>query len=255
MKKGISLIVLVITIIVMIILAAAVVISMSNTGIIDRADVATKATNEKQVQDLAALAWAECYIDNYRGDRLKEEVLTKIAAQGVEVSKYNISITDTGIEVKPNVGKVTNLAGTTWKFKEYISGYDDVFGVFNYEEQSGYERYPNGTKVLTELGEYNISSLALTIIQDNVLLSTVGSVEYFLDYIPENNLGAQKGWYAVTEEDTFKFLTGNYTSVEELLDMLIPIQTPTIKFSDETNSALMNTKLIAWLYENATRIK
>ena len=47
MKKGISLIVLVITIIVMIILAAVVVISLSNTGIIDRADQAVKLTNEK----------------------------------------------------------------------------------------------------------------------------------------------------------------------------------------------------------------
>ena len=36
MKKGISLIVLVITIIVMIILAAAVVISLNNTGIINK---------------------------------------------------------------------------------------------------------------------------------------------------------------------------------------------------------------------------
>ena len=44
-KQGISLIVLVITIIVMIILAAAVVITLSNTGIIDRAGKAVDLTN------------------------------------------------------------------------------------------------------------------------------------------------------------------------------------------------------------------
>ena len=65
MKKGISLIVLVITIIVMIILAATVVISLSNTGIIDRADQAVQLTNEKQVQDLAAMVGAEKYMDEY----------------------------------------------------------------------------------------------------------------------------------------------------------------------------------------------
>ena len=59
MKKGISLIVLVITIIVMIILAASVVITLSNTGVINRASEAVNLTNEAAVQDLAALIWAE----------------------------------------------------------------------------------------------------------------------------------------------------------------------------------------------------
>ena len=50
MKKGISLIVLVITIIVMIILAASVVLTLSNTGIIERANHATQLTNKNQLQ-------------------------------------------------------------------------------------------------------------------------------------------------------------------------------------------------------------
>ena len=63
MKKGISLIVLVITIIVMIILAATVVITLSNTGVINRASQAVDLTNEASVQDLAALIWADAYLD------------------------------------------------------------------------------------------------------------------------------------------------------------------------------------------------
>ena len=55
MKKGISLIVLVITIIVMIIIAASVVITLTNTGITNKANEAVDLTNEKQVQNLAAL--------------------------------------------------------------------------------------------------------------------------------------------------------------------------------------------------------
>ena len=46
-KQGISLIVLVITIIVMIILAASVVLTLSNSGIINKANEAVEKTKEK----------------------------------------------------------------------------------------------------------------------------------------------------------------------------------------------------------------
>ncbi len=62
-KKGISLIVLVITIIVTIILAASVVITLSNTGIIDKANNAVNTTNVKEVEQLAQLLWAEAYME------------------------------------------------------------------------------------------------------------------------------------------------------------------------------------------------
>ena len=98
-KKGISLIVLVITIIVMIILAASVVITLSNTGVIDRASQAVDATNESQVQDLAALIWADAYMDDLRGEDLVEEVTTKLSEQGVTATDWNITVTDTGVTV------------------------------------------------------------------------------------------------------------------------------------------------------------
>ena len=49
MKKGISLIVLVITIIVMIILAAAIILSLNNAGIIGNANQAVFKQNVKNV--------------------------------------------------------------------------------------------------------------------------------------------------------------------------------------------------------------
>ena len=99
MKKGISLIVLVITIIVMIILAASVVITLSNTGVINRASEAVDLTNEAAVQDMAALIWADAYMDNKRGTDLVNEVTTKLGEQGVTSDKWNITVTDTGISV------------------------------------------------------------------------------------------------------------------------------------------------------------
>lgn len=61
-KKGISLVVLVITIIVLIILGGAVIISLDNTRIIDRATDAVEKLNDNQVQQLAQLGWAEAYL-------------------------------------------------------------------------------------------------------------------------------------------------------------------------------------------------
>ena len=106
-KQGISLIVLVITIIVMIILAAAVVITLSNTGIINKANQAVDKTNEKQVQDLAALVWADAFMDGKRGEELKTEVETKLKDYA---SVYNITVTDTGVAVtkKEQAGGGTN---------------------------------------------------------------------------------------------------------------------------------------------------
>ena len=99
MKKGISLIVLVITIIVMIILAASVVITLSNTGVINRASEAVDATNQSQVQDLAALIWADAYMGGKRGTELEAEVTTKLSEQGVTATDWNITVTNTGVTI------------------------------------------------------------------------------------------------------------------------------------------------------------
>ncbi len=100
-KKGISLIVLVITIIVMIILAASVVISMSNTGIIDKADYATQLTDKKQVENLAALTWAELYTEGIKEQFILEtKVNEKMKESGIDTKKYNLMITNTGITVQ-----------------------------------------------------------------------------------------------------------------------------------------------------------
>ena len=61
-KKGISLIVLVITIIVMIILATAVILTLNSDGIMNKANVAVDASDEASVKNLVSLAWSEAYI-------------------------------------------------------------------------------------------------------------------------------------------------------------------------------------------------
>lgn len=59
MKKGISLIVLVITILVMIILAGAIIITLSNQNIIGKATWSTFLTDRSNIQDQVTLKYAE----------------------------------------------------------------------------------------------------------------------------------------------------------------------------------------------------
>ncbi len=124
-KKGISLIVLVITIIVMIILAASVVISMSNNGIIDKAGQAVTMTDEKQVQDLASLIWAEAYLHETRTDTIENVVKDKLEEQGVTDTNWDIQVSNTGVTVTSKLNGSTEdeygyLSGT-WKFNDVLN--------------------------------------------------------------------------------------------------------------------------------------
>ena len=64
MKKGISLIVLVITIIVMIIIAGAIIISLNSTSVIDKANTAVTATDVSTLNDKLSLAYVDLKLSN-----------------------------------------------------------------------------------------------------------------------------------------------------------------------------------------------
>ena len=100
-KQGISLIVLVITIIVMIILAAAIVLTLNNSGIINRANEAVEKSDLAQVKHIAALKWAEAYLDETIEG---EEAYKSYIEDGLRESKinpddYEITVTAQGVEV------------------------------------------------------------------------------------------------------------------------------------------------------------
>lgn len=64
MKKGISLIVLVITIIVMIIIAGAIIISLNSTNVINRADQAVVATDVSTMNDQLNMAYVDLKLED-----------------------------------------------------------------------------------------------------------------------------------------------------------------------------------------------
>lgn len=103
-KKGISLIVLVITIIVMIILAAAVVISLTSNGIIDRANQAVQATDEKQVQQIVSLAWADAYTSGRKTlEELQAAVDKSLEENNIDTNQFYVEVTTTGVNVTKDV--------------------------------------------------------------------------------------------------------------------------------------------------------
>ncbi len=97
----------------MIILAASVVITLSNTGIINKANEAVEKTNIKEVEQLASIVWSEEFMNGKRGDTLKSAVLEKLEDY---TDKYTITVKDTGVTVEE--------AG---KLNEYGFYYDTVY--------------------------------------------------------------------------------------------------------------------------------
>ncbi len=254
-KKGISLIVLVITIIVMIILAAAVVITLSNTGIINRASTATQITNDKQVQTLASVAWADAYAENFRGIELKAEIVNRLTDQGVNVNDYTLNVTDKGIDVIPDSSKVTTLAATEWKFNEHIIGYE-FLEVFDYENQTGWEEFPEGCTMTAD--GFTIDVWGFTIGQ-SMGVEVFGPVhsssdEYVFWYVSPNEAGIEAGWYKASNEIEMKALTGQLTGIEEVLQGMKKIEPPTVKFANDTNSTLIKQEIIDLFYGNSNKL-
>ena len=97
-KKGISLIVLVITIIVMIIIAGGVVLTLSSTGIIDKAMIARKASDLADVKAIVDVAWADAYAGGARKSTEIKAIMEK-KLEGEDLSNYNVRVTPYGATV------------------------------------------------------------------------------------------------------------------------------------------------------------
>ena len=197
MKKGISLIVLVITIIVMIILAATVIISLNNTSIIDKANQAVNDTNAQQIQNLAMVAWADAYMAK-RTDpsiNIEDEVIKALEDKKIDTSKYDIQVTDQGVNVNvpantlgafiksaKDYGKTVNYTTTVngkeisdWKvlYKQEVDGEEYVYLITSEGLCSG--AVPT---VVAELKNTKIGTTTIKVGGANKVFSSVTWVNY-----------------------------------------------------------------------------
>lgn len=98
-KKGISLIVLIITIIVMIVLAGAIILSLSNNGIINKASDAVQKADNATLQEIATLGWTDAYANAIeKGVSQNEQLLLEELENGVKaaLTKNNLNPQDYG---------------------------------------------------------------------------------------------------------------------------------------------------------------
>ena len=112
-KRGISLIVLVITIIVMIILAATIIISLNNTGIIGNASMAKDMTDEKTIDEMVQVTWLDGKSKKFTGDALRKYVMDNLknVIPEEKMTDYRISVTDR----LASVAKITTKVSDEWK--------------------------------------------------------------------------------------------------------------------------------------------
>ena len=135
-KKGISLIVLVITIIVMIILAAAIILSLQSSGIIGRANEAKLSSDMANKRDAANLALAEYDLLVQAGQTkltASQYVMEKLKSQGIDASNVVVddnrniiigsgaSAINAGVKLGEYVNYVPQIA-TSSKYKTFDSG-------------------------------------------------------------------------------------------------------------------------------------
>ena len=111
MKKGISLIVLVITIIVMIIIAGAIIISLNSTNVLDKADTAVVTSNEAELKSAVSLAYMNEYV-KYWEDRDNGDTAT--AKPHAAKVKTDATVNAMLLEMnKNNSGTIYNVEDTT----------------------------------------------------------------------------------------------------------------------------------------------
>ena len=97
MKKGISLVVLVVTIIIMIILTSTIILSLTGTNIIEKAIDAVEQSNLKQVKTIAQNTWSEGNLVGKDIETIKKDIIEKIGEK--EANKHSIHVTEDEIEV------------------------------------------------------------------------------------------------------------------------------------------------------------
>lgn len=113
MKKGISLIVLVITIIVMIIIAGAIIISLSQTNVLTQAETARDDANDATVRSIISLVYAnnlfvasgDTYVKNTQAN-LQQAINEELTKNNLS-SAYTVTVAD---DLTTSIVKSGNLA-------------------------------------------------------------------------------------------------------------------------------------------------
>ena len=122
----------------MIILAGVIILSLNNSGIIDKAQNAVDKTNLNEVKNLAQLAWAEAYLNTGRTqEELETAVMDALEANKIteeHYKGYTIEVTTQGVNFveKVELDPALNHSGIIPEGATYTTGlvpFDDGLGL------------------------------------------------------------------------------------------------------------------------------
>ena len=194
-KKGISLIVLVITIIVMIVLAAAIILSLQSSNIIGRANEAKVKNDIASAKELVAVANSEWLLmteakQEQNGGDFVTYAETKLDEAGYEADNYVVSEGGTVEECEAMIGE-----------KKYSNFEDAIYNVINDE--------PIENNPITVLIKKDIALTSTQIIYygQNIILDLNGYK------ITGKNINILNNQGILTIKDTSKEGTGRIESV------------------------------------------
>ena len=140
-KNAISLIVLVITIIVMAILAATVVITLSNTNIINEAQKAKESANQATEKEAISVALAEWKIEERKGTKTFEEFMKeKFGEENVtKISEEEVTVTmESGNKYEAKTDGTITKPVAIVSYVQYDIPYIDMYSDIEYTATTGW---------------------------------------------------------------------------------------------------------------------
>jgi len=182
------------------------------------------------------------------------------------------------VSVGTDVAQGATTANTSWKFHENLSGYETLFGTFDYDAQTGWEPFPETSTIGNETLSYHFWGFSITNLEGVPIFGPVQSVSepYVFGYTPMEVLGVQPGWYLIDGEMLTAWLDGTPYGAENVTvdaayivaNGLECTSAPTITIGEVNRAdypdgaegdaeyqqvvdALENSDVIAWLRESA----
>ena len=209
-KSGISLIVLVITIIVMVVLAAAVVISLSQNGIILKANEAAQKMSAQEIKAVAQTAWLDVYV---KGNATKEELQAAVnkALENVDTTGYDVIVDEKGVNIIPEVQNQKMEAGLYDESNKLVATWSELINDYGVDFSARYYSTMNSDTALSNIISNN------SMLQSGVLLKTADNYTTIEGYAFANCTSLKHIILADTVTTIGNNVFENCTSLESLI--------------------------------------
>lgn len=288
-KKGISLIVLVITIIIMIVLAGAIILSLQSSGIIGKAQDAVEKSNKSNIKQAATIISSELELEllnnpNFLNGKSKTQYMKeKLTEQGFDLSKIAVVEKDGGQIVIESAGIKDVIETSENKYillnngTVLAAGLNDrgQLGTGDFNARNAFVQIPTETlsNVKTLIAR---EKSAYAILEDGTVKAWGGNAngrlglghtndvavptqinKNKLSDVKEITIFASSYMYAIINDGTVR-VWGNSSygrlGIEYVGDITEPVQVPTSTLSNVKQIKFGNASMFAVLYDGTVKV-